>query len=825
LHGRQTLYRITLAIVLVAISCAASSWQVGDKSASALLSPQSSVRSPQASSPFGVAGVMRWPVWGTFGQPADVMLQTGGAWVRDDFVWGLIQPKPDEWHWTATDRIVGELGGRNLNVLGVLSYSASWATPTGADDASPMSFYPPDHDKYYTFVRTLVGRYKNVVHHWEVWNEPDNQIFWKPAPNAKDYAALLKVAYRAIKDADPTAKVVTGGVSGNAVPFLEEMLANGAAGAFDILAIHPYAVPLNPAQGKIESRPEVHKMLDVELAKYRALLARHKLDRPVWVTELGWPARDWKLDDSLQADYLAQAYALMLSSGLTERIFAYSFKDASANPGDSWGMIAWGAGATDLEPRRPAFSAYATSAKLLTGTSPGGRVQLSPATVAVSFEAGEAWARSMQGEGTLTSSPERKHDGAASGKLQYKLGANQAVDFAPPQPVALPGRPTRVGIWALGDGSGNYLSAWLRDRDGELFKVRLGAMMGAGDGWRYFESAVNNHYFEWERTGGNPANGTPDYPLQFVGFRLENTPDEPAGSGTIYLDDLQTWEGPDVTSVRFTRGDGTAVDVLWSVSAVQAGLPTASGRVQVFSRDGAETSVEAKGGIAALSVSNSPIYVIHTPPKDSTKVTAPVQPNGGYTQLCEAVKRASDLNAPGNIFFQETGHNLSEPFKSYWQSHGGVNILGYPITEVFEGPLAGGKSYKQQYFERARMEYHPENRPPADVQLGLLGVWAEKQRAAGTVQALAAPEGVFFPETGQTLNLFNAWWNAQGGLTTFGYPISPEVQERNAADGKSYTVQYFERNRMEWHPEHAGKPQEVMLGLLGVEYVAGQGCR
>ena len=62
-----------------------------------------------------------------------------------------------------------------------------------------MSFFAPDPDKYYTFVRTLVGRYKNVIHYWEVWNEPDNAMFWKPAPDPAAYAIILKTAYRAVK--------------------------------------------------------------------------------------------------------------------------------------------------------------------------------------------------------------------------------------------------------------------------------------------------------------------------------------------------------------------------------------------------------------------------------------------------------------------------------------------------------------------------------------------------------------------------------------------------------------------------------------------------
>jgi hypothetical protein len=193
---------------------------------------------------------MRWPNWGTFHLPADAMLDTGGSWVREDFAWGLIEPKPGQLDWTGADRIVATLRERKVNILGIISYSANWATPAKEDDAAPsaVSAYPPDLNKYSAFVTTLVSRYKDSIHHWEVWNEPDNASMWKPAPNAKQYAELLKTAHRAIKAANPNAKVLTGGVSGNAVPFLEEMLAAGAGNSFDILALHPYAVPAGERQ-------------------------------------------------------------------------------------------------------------------------------------------------------------------------------------------------------------------------------------------------------------------------------------------------------------------------------------------------------------------------------------------------------------------------------------------------------------------------------------------------------------------------------------------------------------------------------------------------
>src|SRR5205823_90856 len=104
-------------------------------------------------SPFGMVGAMRWPDWGTFDRPASALADSGAAWDREDFVWGLIEPHENQFDWTATDRLVGALQGRGINILGIISYSANWATPAREDDAQQgaISFYPPDSTKYYTF--------------------------------------------------------------------------------------------------------------------------------------------------------------------------------------------------------------------------------------------------------------------------------------------------------------------------------------------------------------------------------------------------------------------------------------------------------------------------------------------------------------------------------------------------------------------------------------------------------------------------------------------------------------------------------------------------
>src|SRR5439155_9072470 len=56
----------------------------------------------------------------------------------------------------------------------------------------------------------------------------------------------------------------------------------------------------------------------------------------------------------------------------------------------------------------------------------------------------------------------------------------------------------------------------------------------------------------------------------------------------------------------------------------------------------------------------------------------------------------------------------------------------------------------------------------------------------------------------------------------FGFPLSQPFQEVTKETdpkvaGKSFLVQYFERQRFEYHPENAGTPFEVLLGRLGAE--------
>ncbi len=177
-------------------------------------------------------------------------------------------------------------------------------------------------------------------------------------------------------------------------------------------------------------------------------------------------------------------------------------------------------------------------------------------------------------------------------------------------------------------------------------------------------------------------------------------------------------------------------------------------------------------------------------------------------------------------YFPETGHTVTQPFLSYWNTHGSLSQQGYPITDDYmEVNNADGHTYRTQYFQRSRFEYHPEQTDPNyQVLLGLLGTEAFTAKyptglPSGTsTQVVPGGGSHTFPETGHTVTgLFLDYWNNHGGLAQQGYPITEAYFETNDADGNQYITQYFQRARFEYHPEQSDPQYKVLLGLVGNE--------
>jgi hypothetical protein len=101
----------------------------------------------------------------------------------------------------------------------------------------------------------------------------------------------------------------------------------------------------------------------------------------------------------------------------------------------------------------------------------------------------------------------------------------------------------------------------------------------------------------------------------------------------------------------------------------------------------------------------------------------------------------------GCRFFAETNHNICEPFLSYWRGHGlefdgrrgtseaeSLALFGLPLNDP-QPESIDGQTYTIQWFERARFELHPENAPPYNILLGLLGISSSDSCVSPSTQA------------------------------------------------------------------------------------------
>jgi polysaccharide biosynthesis protein PslG len=226
-----------------------------------------------------------------------------------------------------------------------------------------------------------------------------------------------------------------------------------------------------------------------------------------------------------------------------------------------------------------------------------------------------------------------------------------------------------------------------------------------------------------------------------------------------------------------------------------------------------------------VTVTGTP-EVTATSQVEATPQATPEATSTPATPAATQVPQGNIAAPPSDVaerLFPETGFTVPGVFMKFWSANGGLPIFGYPISAArAETNVTDNKEYLVQYFERNRFEYHPEFAgTPNEVLLGLLGVEATEGKEFPKTQAFDSQgERVYIPETGHSLSEpFLSYWRDYGGLAVFGYPISEPFEEKSNIDGKTYTVQYFQRNRFEHHPENE-VPYNVLLGLLGKDALA-----
>jgi hypothetical protein len=241
--------------------------------------------------------------------------------LRIPIYWPQVEPRAGELDFAALDATVSAAAAAGVRVLPFVYGTPAWlaATPT----RPPLG--ARGRSAWVGFLRALVNRYGSngelwrgrgpgrvPIRQWQIWNEPNFLLFWRPRPSPSGYARLLRISARTIRTTDPGAQVVAAGlapVEGGMLPwtFLRKLYAvPGVRATFDLAAVHPYSASLGGMAYQVRKARQV-------------MAAAGDGGKPLLISELGVASDsllptpfNWGLKG--QASFLRRAYGLLLGA-------------------------------------------------------------------------------------------------------------------------------------------------------------------------------------------------------------------------------------------------------------------------------------------------------------------------------------------------------------------------------------------------------------------------------------------------------------------------------------------------------------------------------
>jgi polysaccharide biosynthesis protein PslG len=307
------------------------------------------------------------------------MARSGVESARAVFSWYLAESERGVVDHSHTDRIVRDASLHGIELLPVVTYAPPWARA----DPGELGSAPADHLAYVAYLRLLVDRYgpdgrfwaenpglpRRPIRTWQIWNEPHVQYQWSPQEDwERRYGALLRASYRAVKQADPGARVVLAGIANASWELLESMYDRGGIrGYFDVMAVHYY-------------ERNSHEFVEVS-RRVRATLNAHGGRRvPIWWTEAGASASAGRIDsppndhfqttDRGMARHLTRTYKYLVGQRRRfriQRVYWYTWASSYRRGG---GVFDW-AGLNRFDgssvQARPALTAYRRVARRYQG--------------------------------------------------------------------------------------------------------------------------------------------------------------------------------------------------------------------------------------------------------------------------------------------------------------------------------------------------------------------------------------------------------------------------------------------------------------------------
>jgi polysaccharide biosynthesis protein PslG len=211
----------------------------------------------------------------------------GVKWTRLNGAWREVEKQKGTYNWEKSDLAYSSALDNGITPFICLEGSNPlYCRPSDEIDPRQKEIYgsslvPPTKDPaamaaWLKFVRAAVDRYKSKIHYWEIWNEPNHVHYWGAPPDGSDYGLLVRETAKAIKEVDPSAKVIAGALAGLDPEFTDKFLANGAAKQIDIITFHNY--------GELPEE-RIYKAIEVW-----DVINKHNPNLELWQGECGYPS-------------------------------------------------------------------------------------------------------------------------------------------------------------------------------------------------------------------------------------------------------------------------------------------------------------------------------------------------------------------------------------------------------------------------------------------------------------------------------------------------------------------------------------------------------
>ena len=282
----------------------------------------------------------------------------GFRWVRMDLLWNAVERRKGVYDFREYDALMGHLDRVGIRPMFILCYGNALyqaGPPTSREARAAFA----------RFAAAAVERYQGRGVVWEMWNEPNQDRFWAPQADPKQYVELALAVGSAIRDSAPDEWFVGPATSGFDWPFLTACFEAGLLGVWDAVTVHPYR----------QTPPET---VGGDWARLRALMQSHGGQKPLLSGEWGYSDRAPGLDRDTQAQYAVRQYVANLASGVNMSIW-YDWRDDGQSPSElehHFGVVGF-----DRAPK-PAYEAVRTFARWYEGKRvlrvlPGNRVLFS----------------------------------------------------------------------------------------------------------------------------------------------------------------------------------------------------------------------------------------------------------------------------------------------------------------------------------------------------------------------------------------------------------------------------------------------------------------